>query len=68
MTNDTIQVKYLKDTLLTTSEAAAMLNAHPNTIRRWTESGLLNCYRVGPRGHRRFRIEELEDFLGEDGA
>jgi hypothetical protein len=28
--------------ILTVSEAAAMLNAHPNSVRRWAEIGLLD--------------------------
>ncbi len=46
--------------VLTVSEAAAMLNAHPNSIRRWAEIGLLPYFRLGTRGDRRFRREDLE--------
>ena len=52
-------------TLLTTSEAANMLNAHPNTVRKWADAGLLNCYRVGSRGHRRFPLDGLRNYLAE---
>ena len=52
-------------TLLTTSEAANMLNAHPNTVRKWADAGLLNCYRVGSRGHRRFPLDGLKRYLAE---
>ena len=53
------------ETLLTTSEAANMLNAHPNTVRKWADAGLLNCYRVGSRGHRRFPLDGLKHYLAE---
>ena len=36
--------------LLTVSQIAAFLNVHPNTVRRWDRRGLLNAYRIGPRG------------------
>ena len=52
-------------TLLTTSEAANMLNAHPNTVRKWADEGLLNCYRIGSRGHRRFPLDGLKNYLTE---
>lgn len=39
--------------LLTLGEAARMLNAHENTLRRWCDSGLIFAFRVGSRGDRR---------------
>ncbi len=47
--------------LLTISEAADFLNVSKATIRRWTNAGLLPCVRLGPRGERRFRPEDLTD-------
>ena len=49
--------------LLTVGQAARWLNVHPNTVRRWSRQGLLNCYRVGPRGDRRFRRIVVERLL-----
>ena len=37
------------DALLTTSEAAELLNVHVNTVRRWSNKGILKTYYVGPR-------------------
>lgn len=55
--------------LMTVKEAAAWLKVHPNTLRRWTEIGLLKAFRVGPRGDRRFERKEIERMLAEfDGA
>ena len=49
--------------MLTVSEAAAMLNAHPNSVRRWADIGLINSYRIGLRGDRRFQREDVAGFL-----
>jgi excisionase family DNA binding protein len=49
--------------LLTVSEAAGLLSAHPNSVRRWADMGLLNTYRVGLRRDRRFRLKEVVSFL-----
>lgn len=49
--------------MLTLSEVAALLHAHPNTIRQWTNSGRLKAYRVGPRRDRRFNYQDVESFL-----
>jgi hypothetical protein len=37
-----------------------------NTMRKWQNQGSLQRYRIGPRGDRRFRLEELERFLVEN--
>lgn len=51
--------------MLTTSDVAQLLGLHSNTVRRWSEQGLLKSYRVGPRGDRRFRREEIDALLQE---
>ena len=45
--------------LLSVGQAAAILSVHPDTVRRWAISGLLNVYRVGPRRDRRFHRSEV---------
>ncbi|MGQ9694071.1 MAG: MEDS domain-containing protein [Thermodesulfobacteriota bacterium] len=40
-------------------QAAEFLNVSEITVRRWTNQGLLNCYRVGKRRARRFRLQDL---------
>ncbi|HSM75879.1 MAG TPA: helix-turn-helix domain-containing protein, partial [Desulfobacterales bacterium] len=40
-------------------EAAEFLNVSEMTVRRWTNQGSLNCYRVGKRRARRFRSQDL---------
>ncbi len=49
--------------LLTIREVARLLNAHPNSIRRWADMGLLASCRVGIRGDRRFKPEDVSAFL-----
>ncbi len=49
--------------LLTTNEAADLLHIHPNTLRRWSDQGTIRTHRIGPRGDRRFRPQDLRDFL-----
>ncbi|MBI4768404.1 MAG: MEDS domain-containing protein [Deltaproteobacteria bacterium] len=44
-------------------DAAEFLNVSEMTIRRWTNSEKLKCYRLGGRRERRFRKSDLEEFL-----
>ena len=62
MPNDETSLEF-SQTLLTTSEAAEILSAHPNSVRKWSDVGSLDCYRIGPGGHRRFRLEDVVAFL-----
>ena len=52
-------------TMLTTSQVAQLLNVHINTVRRWSSRGIIKAYRIGPRGDRRFRTEDITSFLQE---
>jgi len=49
--------------LLTTSDVARLLNVHINTVRRWSNQGILVTYRIGSRGDRRFHREDITSFL-----
>jgi len=51
------------DGMLTISEVAHLLNVHINTVRRWSNQGALKSYRIGSRGDRRFRQEDIDSFL-----
>ena len=55
------------DPMLTTSEVARILNLHINTIRRWSNQGILKAYRIGSRGDRRFKREDIDEFFSSDG-
>ena len=51
------------DPMLTISEVARLLNVHINTVRRWSNQGILKAYRIGSRGDRRFQREDIAGFL-----
>jgi len=52
--------------MLTVREVSQLLHVHSNTLRRWTEQGIIRAYRIGPRGDRRFRAEDIAVLLLED--
>ncbi len=51
--------------MLTIGKACQILYIHCNTLRRWTEKGLIKAYRIGPRGDRRYRREDVDALLTE---
>jgi excisionase family DNA binding protein len=52
-----------KHRFLTIAEAAEFLHVSETSLRRWTNSGKLRCFRVGGRGERRFLVEDLLEFM-----
>lgn len=52
-----------KSRMLTSSGVANMLHLHINTVRRWSDKGILKPYRIGPRGDRRFMRDDIVNFL-----
>lgn len=59
---------YRTEYYLTARELARLLNVHINTVRRWSDRGLLKAYRIGPRGDRRFSKESIAEFLASHGC
>jgi excisionase family DNA binding protein len=51
--------------MLKPSEVAHMLGVHVNTVRRWSNKGILKSYLISPRGDRRFKREDIDRFLKE---
>ena len=51
--------------LMTVREVAPLLHVHPNTLRRWSDSGMIQSYRIGSRGDRRFTKEDILRFLSK---
>lgn len=48
--------------LLKIKEAAEILNVHPETLRRWDEKGILKAIKIGKRGDRRYKKEDILAF------
>jgi excisionase family DNA binding protein len=55
-------------TMLTMREACMLLNVHGNTLRRWSDRGLVKAYRLGVSQHRRFRTEDIAALVTEQKA
>ena len=45
-------------------EVSKMLQVDKSTVKRWTDEGKLKCFRT-PGGHRKFRAEDLYQFMSE---
>lgn len=64
---DSVSVKMMRSAsshrLLSSTDAAELLGVHPNTVRRWSDAGMIPAYRVGKRLDRRFRRTDLRKFL-----
>lgn len=53
-----------RDELLTPAEVAAMFRVNPKTVTRWARAGKISAIRT-LGGHRRFRAEEIRQFLDQ---
>ncbi|MBA7635469.1 hypothetical protein ES703_43073 [subsurface metagenome] len=51
--------------MLTVGDVAQLLGLHPNTVRRWSQKGILKSCRINPRGDRRFRREDVDSLVKE---
>ena len=51
--------------MMTVREVARLLNVHSNTVRRWSDRGVIRAYRITRRGDRRYRREDIARFLVE---
>ena len=51
--------------MLPTREVARLLHMHTNTVRRWSDKGIIGAYRINERGDRRFRQEDIARILLE---
>ncbi len=51
--------------MLTARDVASLLSVDINTVRRWTDKGILKAYRIGTRADRRFWPEDIALFLVE---
>ena len=55
-----------KESMLTVREVSQILHVHSNTLRRWSDLGIIKAYRIGPRGDRRFKQEDINLLLMEE--
>ena len=53
----------LGDQMLTVREVSVLLHIHPNTLRRWSDKGVIKSFCITPRGDRRFMSRDIEQFL-----
>jgi len=51
--------------LLTSHQAAKLLNVWPHTLRRWDKAGKLKPLRT-PGGHRRYKESQVMTLIGEE--
>ncbi len=51
--------------MLTVREVAKLLHIHVNTVRRWSDQGIIKSYRITRRGDRRFKREDIAVFLAD---
>lgn len=49
--------------MLTASEVAELLHLHVNTVKRLGDRGELPFFRVCKRGDRRYRLDDVREFL-----
>jgi excisionase family DNA binding protein len=56
---------YPGSVMLNVGEACRILYVHENTLRRWSDQGIIKAYRIGPRGDRRFRRDDVAALLVE---
>ncbi len=52
--------------MLTVKEVSKMLHVHSNTLRRWSDRGIIKAYRIGPRGDRRFKVADILSLLEQE--
>lgn len=52
--------------ILTLKQACEVLNCHQNTLRKWDNNGFLKAMRFGARKDRRYRKEDIVNFLNKN--
>ena len=51
------------ESMLNISEGARLLRVHPNTLRRWADSGIIQTYRTTPRCDRQLMKKDITRLL-----
>jgi DNA-binding transcriptional MerR regulator len=47
------------ETLIPVKEVARLLHVSPNTVRRWSDRGIIRTIRINHRGDRRYMVEDI---------
>ena len=55
----------LTDNMMTVTEVSRILHVHPNTLRRWSDKGIIKSYCITPRGDRRFMSGDIYQYLAK---
>jgi MerR family transcriptional regulator, light-induced transcriptional regulator len=58
------EIQVMTEILFNTMDVSKMLQVDKSTVKRWTDEGKLKCFRT-PGGHRKFRAEDLYQFMSE---
>jgi len=51
--------------LFNVSEVANLFHIHPNTLRRWSDRGIIRSFRLNNRGDRLYRRFDVYHFLAK---
>ena len=51
--------------ILTIKQVSQLIGVHPETLRRWDKGGELSAIRIGSRGDRRYRREDITAFISK---
>ncbi|RJQ33049.1 type I restriction-modification system subunit M [Candidatus Parcubacteria bacterium] len=54
--------------LLSISQVAEIFNIHPDTLRNWEKEGILVPMRVGKRGDRKYRPQDIQAIVDKMGS
>jgi len=52
-------------TRLTVNQVSSKLFISPSTVRRLSDRGVIKCFRLGPRGDRRYKEKDVEQLVKE---
>jgi excisionase family DNA binding protein len=51
--------------MMTVKEVSRLIHVHPNTLRRWSNRGVIQSYRINERGDRRFKQDDIAHLLSQ---
>lgn len=54
--------------LITLKETARILKVHPNTLRAWDEKGILIAVRIGEKGIRKYKKEDIAKLINKSSS